>query len=164
MSADKKLPNTPLSMISSHPSTYTLSAPTPTKSEHANHTEADTDADTYTISTFSYYGQSTMDPVSPLPSTQHRIVISEAFDASRAPSPVPSVPESVGPSSVYGVTEQDRVVVSPSPTYHRPFSPPSVYPVTVSQPTTAAAAAASEHPHSGILVTIHRQASVDEIV
>lgn len=163
MSADKKLPNTPLSMISSHPSTYTLSAPTPTKSEHANHTEADTDADTYTISTFSYYGQSTIDPVSPLPSTQHRIVISEAFDASRAPSPVPSVPESVGPSSVYGVTEQDRVVVSPSPTYHRPFSPPSVYPVTVSQPTTAAASA-SQHPHSGILVTIHRQASVDEIV
>jgi hypothetical protein len=151
MSADKKLPDTPLSVISS---TYTLSAPTPTKSEE------DTDADTYTISTFSYYGQSTMDPVSPLPSNQHRIVISEAFDASRAPSPVPSVPESVGPSSIYGVTEQDRVVVSPSPVYHRPFSPPSVYPVTVSQPT---AAAASQNPHSGILVTIHRQASVDEI-
>ncbi|KIJ93455.1 hypothetical protein K443DRAFT_684535 [Laccaria amethystina LaAM-08-1] len=160
ISTDKKLPDTPLSIISL-PSTYTLSAPTPTKSDYTTTTtDADTDADTYTISTFSYYDQSNTDPMSPLPSTQHRIVISEAFDASRAPSPVPSVPESVGPLSLYGVSEQDRVVVSPSPVYHRPFSPPSVYPVTVPQPSDAAAL---QHPHTGILVTIHRQASVDEV-
>ncbi|TFK65310.1 STE3-domain-containing protein [Pluteus cervinus] len=43
----------------------------------------------------------------------------------------------------------------PSPPYHRPFSPPSAYPVSQPHPRAAP---------QGLWVTVHRQASADEIV
>lgn len=141
----------------SNASELTVSPPTPIKSHKA---PSSADPDSYTIATFSYYSQSTDSMRVPSPSASHahhhyqsghHISISEAHAASRAPSPALSASASVSEDS-YVEARRDPA----SPTFHRPFSPPSIYPI------------AAPHPGAGqsgnILVTIHRQASVDHIV
>lgn len=105
-----------------------------------------TETDRFTISTYSYYAQST-DTMPVLASEDQHVPISEAY-APRPPSPSRPYPADVPP---YTQTDPGSL---PSPVYHRPFSPPSIYPIVMPHPRI----------EDGILVTIHRQASVDHIV
>jgi hypothetical protein len=124
-------------------SSLTLTAPSPTKAD-------ETESHSVANSILSCYGHST-DSIQapPSPQSHHNphqtaISISETYAASRPPSPM------TFPSSVRTYSTPEDV---PMPAYHRPFSLPSVYPI-------------SPHlrPENGIIVTIHRQASVDNMV
>ncbi|RXW17912.1 hypothetical protein EST38_g7942 [Candolleomyces aberdarensis] len=113
-----------------------------------------------------------------------------AFSHHRSPSPVLSVPESVGPTSWSKPSELASSPSSPEPTsdspgrfriptegifgcypdpirgmtpaFHRPFSPPLEYPAA--KPCPSNASVLPVPPENGILVTVQRQASVDELV
>lgn len=162
----------PVLISSSHPSLHTLTAPSPTKSEtqvsrlDAAKGETIIDpSDTLSISDFSIYVQShdsthaygspIQNPVSTrvsdYPPRLPDISLSPALSPSDPPSPVPSVPESVSPTFH---RSPPRPGCLPSPVYHRPFCGPSIYPMTRPHPSA----------QQGIVVTVHRQASVDEIV
>lgn len=133
-----------LSSATTLSSSVTIAVPSSTKGD-----KAEADGRSLTSSMLSIYGQTT--DSMPLASSQTHdsnpitISISEAYAASRPPSPV-SFPSSVPP---YPIPDE-----LPMPVYQRPFSLPSVYPV--SSPHLQA--------ENGIVVTIHRQASVDNIV
>ncbi|KAG6851971.1 hypothetical protein C0991_004521 [Blastosporella zonata] len=120
------------------PSVSNLAASSPRKLEEA-------ESDTFTISS-SY--DSTNSPTG----ASHCISISNTL-ASHPITPLTSY--TPYPESVYEATELDFAPTSV--TSHRPFSPPSICPVSLSR-TTA-------HPaeNHDIQVTVHRQESVDHI-
>ncbi|KAG5641596.1 hypothetical protein DXG03_004671 [Asterophora parasitica] len=133
--------------FSSTPSSHTFTASSPTKLEEG-------ESDTYSIASISSYEHSHAhdSPTQPPFHASDHITISNAFDAPRPLTPPGSYPPY--PESVHDDPES-----LPSPGYHRPFSPPSIYPVTQPHPTSP-----TREPTSGIFVTVHRQASVDHIV
>lgn len=150
------------------PPSYVRMPPTPTK-VHDAAAQNLKDPDSFTISTFSYYAQTDDSMYLPSPSTsgtqhtydhdydsehEHHISVSDAYVSSRSPSPALSVPQSIHPE-LEAEPELAGAVPSSTPMFHRPFSPPSIYPVNTG-PNPGAT-------HAGILVTIHRQASVDDM-
>nr|CAA71964.1 pheromone receptor [Coprinopsis cinerea] len=112
----------------------------------------------------------------PSPTLSYCSILSPSTAPSTSAFSPSSFPESVGPDSLNRASEMDLVesyyemqrdireeetrrthLRGPaSPAYHRPFSP-TLYPVALPHPGSALP------PVNGILVTVHRQASVDEL-
>lgn len=156
-SIDKTTISSPTSTTSgsqpdSQPPAYVVSTPLTLN-------EACSDSDTFTFTTMSIYdaysaslNSASVHTPFPYGDGERHVALPELSPMSSSHrSQSPDVPESVGPLETF---PKGDGISSPRPVYHRPFSPPSIYPAT--------------RPHQessgGILVTIHRQASADEIV
>lgn len=89
----------------------------------------------------------------PTPSTVH---VDKHESRSRSASPAPSVPSSVHSDELDDYNTEESTC-PPVPMFHRPFSPPTVYPMTLPRPKTRSASESA-------VVTTHRQVSVDNVV